>query len=792
MVKINSNSLLFKIVLFIVTIFTIFLIFFIEDLQLTKKAMERMEQAKIDAAIQSNIPNIADALYFGFDKPIEDIGNTLLSENSNILGILIKAGSGKTFLFKDGDDPFIKRRDSVVYKTFLIEKDSKSIGRVDVAYELVLSKQFFNEYRRSVILFALFMIFLIVAAMIYLYKKIKSLNILAEKLKKFDPENIKLIESPDDYYEVRHITCAVNRLLERIRDYARNLKTVNRTLIKNKKQLIDAQRIAQMASWTYWPDTKQLEVSREFYRIFELNPKRESVEIGFVLELIHPDDRIHFINRMKESIEKGSIFNLVHKIVTKRGKIKYLHTEAHVRKSKDAPIEVMGVSMDVTEEMHAKLQAEHMVFHDPLTNLLNRRAFIEKIDLLTKLAKRNKQTFAVLFLDLDNFKLINDSYGHSVGDELLIKVAKILEDSIRESDIIAHIGGDEFVIVLTDIVDANSVEQVGAKLLKSVAKNFQIGHHNCNVTASLGIALYPDDATESETLLQYADAAMHEAKKLGKNRYQFFNSSIKLRLNDHLKIIEEIKSALKKEDEIVLYFQPQIDLHTEKVRGAEVLTRWNHPKRGLLFPNSYIPVVENSALMIEYDRYVLRMAFKQLYHWYYENGVRWTLGINLSTQQFNDKTLLDYLRDLLKMYPIDPSLIELEITETLQMNDVEATIKILQEIKKLGFKVSIDDFGTGYSSLSYLKRLPFDVIKIDREFVKDMHLDREDVILVKLMIQIAKTLEKEVVAEGPDMEEHIKILKSLSCDYAQGFYYSEAVKAKEFEEYALRMQYVKH
>ncbi|SFP32310.1 diguanylate cyclase (GGDEF) domain-containing protein [Hydrogenimonas thermophila] len=784
MMKINRNSLHFKIILVIVSVLIVFILFFIEDLRLTKEAMERMEQAKVESAIQSNIPSIADAIYFGFEKPIEDIGNMLLAENSNILAILIKTSSGKKYLFKKGKNPFKEKMDNANYKTFYIEKDNKKLGEVEIVYKLILSRQHFNEYRKSAFMFAILIILSIIIAMRYLYKRIKSLNILAEKLRNFDLHNIKMIESPDNYYEVKHITHAVNKLLERINDYARNLKTVNKTLLRNKKRLMDAQRIAQMASWTYWPHTKQVEVSREFYRILEIDARIKNLSIKTILNSIHSDDRNFFINTLKASIDKGSRFDFIHKVVTSRGKIKYLHTEGRVRKFKDAPTEVMGVSMDVTEEIEAKLKAEHMAFHDPLTNLLNRRAFLEKIDFLTKLAKRHKQMLAVLFLDLDNFKFVNDSYGHSVGDELLIKVANILKESIRETDLIARIGGDEFVIVLTDVKDADSAEQIGKNILNLITRNFVIKHHSCTVTASLGIALYPNDATEPETLLQYADAAMYEAKKLGKNRYQFFNSSIRLRLNEHLQIIEEIKEALKTEDQIRLYFQPQIDLSTGKVRGAEVLTRWMHPKKGLIFPNSYIPVIESSSLMAEYDRYVLKMSFKQLYKWSKEKRVKWTLGINLSAQQFNDKSLVDNLKELLKQYPIDPSLIELEITETLQMEDVETSIRMLHEIKNLGFKVSIDDFGTGYSSLSYLKRLPFDVIKIDREFIKDIHQDSEDIIIVKLMIQIAKTLEKEVVAEGPDMEEHIKILEALSCDYAQGYYYSKAIEAKEFEAYA--------
>jgi diguanylate cyclase (GGDEF)-like protein len=782
---IERNSLLFDITVAVIMVTGVFFFFFYEDLKLTKSTMEKMERTKVEATIQSSVPNIADALYFGFSKPIAEIADMLLKQNSDMVAISIQTNQGQEYLYsRNHQNPFIHKDNNLVYKRFPIEKDGEVIGYIDIAYHLALTELYFKNYRQSVLLFALFIIFAIVGLLVYLYRKIKALNVLALRLNYVDPKRKEPIASPDNYYEINHITSAVNRLLERIREYAGSLKKMNKELLENKKRLIDAQRIAQMASWTYWPETKQLDVSLEFYRLFELDAKKRSIDVDYILCAIHPDDKKRFLAIMQEAIDKGGRFDFVHKIITSRGKVKHFHTEGRVRKSKNAPIEVMGISMDVTEEMEAKQQAEHMAFHDPLTNLLNRRAFLDRIEYLTKMAKRHEQSFALLFLDLDNFKLINDSYGHSAGDELLIETSKILKESIRKTDLIARIGGDEFVVVLTDITDERSVEHVGKKLLSAVTSKFADNYRSCMVTASLGIALFPKDAQDPETLLQYADAAMYEAKKLGKNRYQFFSSSIRLRLNEHLQTIEEVKEALKKEDEIRLYFQPQIDLSTGKVRGAEVLTRWMHPKKGLLFPNSYIPMIEANTLMAEYDRYVLRMAFKQLHKWYTEKRARWTLGINLSAHQFKDETLIDNLKSLLKEYPVDPSLIELEIMETLQMEDVDTSIKMLEEIKSLGFKISIDDFGTGYSSLSYLKRLPFDVIKIDREFIKDLHQENDDVVIVKLMIQIAKTLEKEVVAEGPDTHQHITILEDLSCDYAQGFYYSRAIDAEAFERFA--------
>ena len=360
--KINYDSLLFKIILVIISILAVFLIFFIETMKLTKQTLEHMEQTKVESAIQSNIPSIVDAIYFGFEKPIEDIGNVLLAENSNIIAILIKAENGKNYLFVKDKNPFKEKIEDVVYETFSIDKDDKAVGELEIAYNLTLSKHHFNEYKESAIIFALFIIFSIIIAMRYLYKKIKSLHILAEKLRNFDLQKMKAIEAPDTFYEIRYVTYAINKLLKQINDYADNLKISNRLLIENKKRLMDAQRIAQMASWTYFPSTKEIDVSREFYRLLEIDAKKKKIDVNYIINAIHPDDKNLFVNILKNSVKKGSRFDFIHKIVTERGRVKHLHTEGRVRKSKDAPVEIVGVSMDVTDEIEAKMQAEHMHF----------------------------------------------------------------------------------------------------------------------------------------------------------------------------------------------------------------------------------------------------------------------------------------------------------------------------------------------------------------------------------------------------------------------------------------------
>jgi len=647
----------------------------------------------------------------------------------------------------------------------------------------LIDKFYFDFKMVEYIIYTISLLLLVAIIVNYIFKKFSSLNDLVKQIKDINQYNANFIKPKDKYLEVLYLSDGINRLITYLKEAQSKLDNLNKTLLKNKKELQDSQRIAKMASWTFNIRSKKLDASKEFYRMFELNLKKDSLNLKLIIDSIHKDDKTYFFEIMKKSIKNGSIFDFVHRVVTKRGKVKYIHTVGKTKKKRDKESIVVGVSLDVTEEMKAKMEAEYMAFHDPLTNLLNRRAFLEKIDFLIKLFKRRGGSFATIFMNLDNFKTINDTYGHEVGDGLLVAVAQILNRNTKESDLIARMSGDEFVIVITDAKSVDDVKVVADKILNSVCKEFKIGGNRFSLTVSLGVALFPIHANDSETLLKYADAAMYEAKRAGKNRCQVFNDIIKKQLDETLTIVKDLEKALERESEIVLYFQPQIDLKSGLVRGAEVLSRWKHPKRGLLFPSSYIPIVENTPLMLKYDDYVLEKSFKQLHKWQ-NSGKNWTLSVNISAMQFNNNELTNKLKKLLKRYPIDPSFMELEITETIEMDDINKSIMVLQHIKNMGFKISIDDFGIGYSSLSYLKRLPFDVIKIDREFIKDMHQrDDDDVIVVKLIIQIAKTLEKEVVAEGPDIKEHIDILKSLDCDYAQGFYYSKAIAKDEFEEF---------
>jgi len=347
----------------------------------------------------------------------------------------------------------------------------------------------------------------------------------------------------------------------------------------------------------------------------------------------------------------------------------------------------------------------------------------------------------------------------------------------------SRVGGDEFIVLLPYIVNKTDIEKISKKIIKNISKEYHIKSHNFSVTCSIGISTFPDDSLEAEELIKYADTAMYESKKNGKNRYSFFDISVKKSLENYLEISKALKEALKKDNEIKLYFQPKISLANREVISAEVLSRWMHPSKGLMYPNEYIHIAENSNLIIKYDNYIIEKSFAQIKEWENSEFNSLSLSVNISARQFKSKEFLSKIEELLKKYDIDPEKIEFEITETLAMDNIENSIEILEKIKNLGFKISIDDFGSGYSSLNYLKKLPYDTIKIDREFIKDLHIDNDDIIITKLIVQLAKTLNKKVVAEGVEIDEHIKILESIGCDYVQGYYFAKPMSKEDFLSY---------
>jgi diguanylate cyclase (GGDEF)-like protein len=430
------------------------------------------------------------------------------------------------------------------------------------------------------------------------------------------------------------------------------------------------------------------------------------------------------------------------------------------------------------DQRAAEKRIEYLATHDSLTGLPNRVMFNQLLEQSIKSAKRGAAKCAVLFIDLDRFKIINDSLGHAAGDMLLVEIAGRLKACLRESDVVARLGGDEFVVILNDVRDRETVEAVGRKILASLLPSLNLAGHECRTTGSIGIAMYPDHGSDAHTLTKNADIAMYVAKEDGKNDLRFFSSDIKSQSIERLMLETNLRHALEL-NQLTLHYQPKLDVATEIINGVEALLRWNHPDLGSLSPMKFIPLAEETGLIIPIGRWVLRTACAQNMEWQRLGLPVITMAINLSPRQFTDENLLNDIDDVLRETAMPPHLLQLEITESMVMQNVERGIKLLDAIQSRGVRLAIDDFGTGYSSMSLMKQFPIDTIKIDRSFVRDLAENEEDRAIATAIIAMGKALGLTVVAEGVETAEQDAFLRRRDCDELQGYLFSKPVPADQ-------------
>jgi diguanylate cyclase (GGDEF)-like protein len=424
-------------------------------------------------------------------------------------------------------------------------------------------------------------------------------------------------------------------------------------------------------------------------------------------------------------------------------------------------------------------QMAHAAEHDSLTGLPNRMLLNDRIGQAIIAAPRHKKKIAVLFLDLDGFKYINDSFGHSVGDKLLQSVAKSLVDCARDSDTISRLGGDEFVVLLSELERAEDAAVAATRMLQAVAGPYFIDRSHLHVSASIGVSVYPDDGLDADTLVKNADTAMYQAKEDGRRTYQFFTPAMNIRAVERQSIEEDLRHALESQ-EFALYYQPQVNLTTGAISGAEALIRWTHSTRGPISPAQFIPVAEDCGLIVPIGAWVLREACAQARAWMDASLPATSMAVNISALAFRSENFLETLFAILDETGLDPRYLELELTESVFMKRAEPAASILQTFRERGVRVAIDDFGTGYSSLSYLRRFPVDALKIDQSFLHRNGTDDVDAPIVKAVIGLARGLNLRVIAEGVETLQEAAFLRAHRCDEAQGYYFSRPVPAHEY------------
>ncbi|MBU1978037.1 MAG: EAL domain-containing protein, partial [Gammaproteobacteria bacterium] len=454
---------------------------------------------------------------------------------------------------------------------------------------------------------------------------------------------------------------------------------------------------------------------------------------------------------------------------------------SEVKDERGRTINYVGVFSDISAMKESESKLDHLAHHDPLTGLPNRLLMSMRMEHSLTHARRNSSLLAVLFLDLDHFKNINDTLGHPIGDLLLQEVAHRLTGCVREDDTVSRLGGDEFTILLEDLHDSRFVSDVAQKIIATLVDRFVLQGHEVFITCSIGISLFPSDGDNVTTLLKNADSALYRAKDQGRNNYQYYTEELTTRAMERLSMENNLRHALER-NELILHYQPQVDLYSGRIIGMEALVRWQHPEIGLIAPGNFIPLAEETGLIIPIGEWVLRTACARLQAWIDEGFPKVRMAVNLSSRQFNQKDLAEVVARALQDTGLDPNCLELELTESLIMQDAEAAIVVLHKIKALGVQFSIDDFGTGYSSLSYLKRFPIDRIKIDQSFVRNITTDPEDAAVSQAIISLSHSLNMKTVAEGVETFEQQEFLRSRQCDEIQGFYFSRPVPEQEMEQ----------
>ena len=483
----------------------------------------------------------------------------------------------------------------------------------------------------------------------------------------------------------------------------------------------------------------------------------------------------NYYNKLWKGILKGEIFRDVFINRKKNGDIYYEEKTISPLKDKNGTItSFISTGKDITERMHTQERLHYLAYHDVLTGLANRSLFMDRLEHAISKQRDSDNILAVFFLDLDQFKNINDTLGHEVGDQLLRAISNQLQRYTRKGDTIARLGGDEFVILLEDIPTKEVIPPLAQKLIDAMSRPFMVKEHELFETVSIGISTYPSDGNNSNVLLKNADTAMYRAKDRGRNNYKFYSADMGEKASERLALETDLRHALER-NEFSLHYQPQIDINTNKVIGTEALIRWNHPEKGMILPSLFIPILEETGMIVPIGEWVLKTACTQNKKWQKMNLLTVPVSVNLSSRQFHDKNLVKIVEDILTDSGLNSEYLDFEITESVLMQNVDETIDNMETLNAMGIKLSIDDFGTGYSSLSYLKHFNIDTLKIDRGFVRDITTNTDDASIVNTIVSMAHNMNLSVIAEGVETEEQAAFLKECSCDALQGYLYSKPV-----------------
>lgn len=580
-------------------------------------------------------------------------------------------------------------------------------------------------------------------------------------------------------------------LIQRLRYMLRG-SSQRDALLRSEARLELAQRIAKIGNWEWHQPSNTFRASSEFCRLIGISADEFEGSLESFLRVVHRDDRVQAETAVKSVAEAGSPCDMDLRLFLSNGEELTVNLQAEVGfdDKQRSPI-VLGTVQDISERKRFERETHRLAYFDSVTGLPNRRLFKDRLAQSLSYARRYKTKFATMFVDLDRFKLINDTLGHNIGDMLLKSVADRLTESVRYSDSIgrmvkqdmrhdvARLGGDEFTVLLTKVQDVQDAAKIARRMLESLARPFLINGRELFVTASIGIANYPADGDSIEQLLECADSAMYHAKKQGRNNYQFYSDIINAEEKKRLTLESELRHATQRE-EFVVHYQPYVDLRTGRIIGAEALVRWQHPQRGLLGPLEFLATAADTGMIREIDEWMLNDVCKQNVLWQSQGMAPIRISVNVSNSLFHGNSMLKTVEDVLGVTGIDPNCVELEFTESMVMRNWDASVGMLKELKSMGVQLSMDDFGTGLSSLTYLQRLPVDSVKIARSLILSDGAVSEMATMVRAIIAMAHGLELRVMAKGVEREEQKAFLVAEACDQAQGYLFGRPMPVAEF------------
>ncbi|KTD24726.1 sensory box protein, GGDEF family protein, LssE [Legionella lansingensis] len=600
-------------------------------------------------------------------------------------------------------------------------------------------------------------------------------------------DNLLVLKKPFDKVAVRQLACALTKKWILAKESKKHTDALQKIVAERTESL---QQSLSLLRATIESSTdgilvvnlhdKIIDFNRQFVRIWGIpetiiEAKKEKLLFEYMVEKLRkPKEFLDLVKKLRDNINNTCI----HVVKFKEEKIIECYSQPH--RINKVTVGRVWSFRDITERAYLEKELEHQATHDSLTDLPNRVLLNDRIKNAIATASREKNYFAILFFDLDRFKLINDSLGHEFGDEALSKIAKRLSSSLRAQDTLARLGGDEFVMVIPGLTKEENVITVTQKFLNLFSQPFQIAGHEFTLTTSIGVSIYPTDGTTLNTLLKNADLAMYHAKEQGGNQFKLYTPKLNQLSNKQLQRESQLRYAIANQ-EFFLVYQPQFDIQTHRLLGMEALIRWQHPKKGVILPLEFIPIAEESGLIVPIGEWVMREVCKQMVTWRHKGLPLVRVAVNVATQQLRQANFAQAVKNILNEYAIEPKYLEIEITENVLITNLEVQ-RMIRKLKKIGVKIVLDDFGTGNSSLNYLKQIHIDRLKIDQSFIRNISRSRSDEVIIEAIIAMSRSLNFKVLAEGVETKNQIKFLKNQHCDEVQGFYLSKPLSSDSVEK----------